>query len=79
MSVQQRLRNRWQGPTAALLIALLAAAAVLLFARAHADLQAEQEVRAATANAAAPVGDAMRKAMSDSAAGTVAVQAGRSR
>ena len=72
MSAQQRVRNRWQGPTAALLIALLAAAAVLLFARAHADLQAEQEVRAATANAAAPVGDAMRKAMSDSASGTVA-------
>ena len=45
---------------------------MLLFARDHADLKAQQEVRAATANAAAPVSDAMRTAMSENASGTVA-------
>ena len=72
MSTPRGVRTRWLGPTAVLLVALLAAAAVLLVARDNADLKAQRDVRAATANAATPVSDAMRTAMSKASSGTAA-------
>ncbi|MET0838832.1 MAG: HAMP domain-containing sensor histidine kinase [Marmoricola sp.] len=64
--------QRWEGPAAILLIAVLAAVAVLLFAREQTGLKAQREARAAAADAVTPVGDALRKALSDAASGTVA-------
>ncbi len=71
MSTQQRVHRRWLGPAAIVVVALLAAVAVLLFAREDAKQQAQREARAAAANAVVPVGDAMRDALSDAASGTV--------
>ncbi len=70
MSAQDRVRRRWAGTAAIVVIALLAAIGVLLFAREQADLQAQREARGATANAVATVGDAMRKALDEAATGT---------
>ncbi len=70
--MQQRAQNRWEGPTAIVLIALLAALAVLLVARDHSALKAERDARAAAAEAVAPLADALSTEMSAAASGTVA-------
>ncbi len=72
MSEQHRVKKGWEGPAAILVIAVLAAVAVVLVARDQADLKAEREARAAAADAVTPVGDAMRNALSEAAAGTMA-------
>ena len=69
MSVQ-RVKRRWERPVAILVIALVAAVALVLFARALSGLEAEREARAAAADAATPVGDALRTALKDAASGT---------
>ncbi len=72
MSEQQRVPNRWVAPAAVLAVALVAAVAVVLFARHLSDLRAERVARALTADAVAPVGDAMRSAMSDATSDSIA-------
>lgn len=71
MSVQHRVQ-RWQGPVALGVIAVLAAVAVLLLARDHTGQLAQREARAAAADAVAPVADALRTEMQDAATGTAA-------
>jgi signal transduction histidine kinase len=60
------------GPTAIVVIALLAAVAVVLVARDQSGLKAERDARAAAADAIAPVADALRTKMSTAASGSVA-------
>ncbi len=72
MSAQSRAQRSWAGPAAIVVIAVLAAAVVLLLARDLSGQKAEREARAAAADAVAPVGDAMRKAMTDAASGAIA-------
>ena len=59
------------GAATILLIALLAATTLLLTARHLAGLEAERQVRAAAANAVAPVAEALRSAKSSGASGAV--------
>ena len=72
MNEQPRLQRRWDEAAAILLITVLAAIAVILVARGVSGVKAERATRAATADAVAPVADALRTAMNDAAAGTAA-------
>jgi signal transduction histidine kinase len=69
VTVQHRVQ-RWEGPVATVVIAVVAAVAVVLVARDHASVTAQQHARGVTANAVAPVADALRTEMNNAASGT---------
>ena len=65
------LRTRWGPAAATVAVAVLAALSAVLLGRELAHREAEGEVRAAAADAVAPVSDAIRTAIDDAAVGRV--------